>query len=253
MTDKTPNSTIKTELLVHDLKVPISVIDAGAKSLLNRQELYGPLTEKQSKVIKRIIRNTLATQRLVNDILELGRSREGVMTCINFSVGDLVVAVLVEIFDLFDPELGEAIREVDTFDEINRLLRDKGTLLDFDISTWQAKVCLDLAKVKQVLRNLLSNAFKHRSRFVYISGSLKNQGNKQLMFIVRDDGRGIPKADHQKIFKTYFSNGGSVDETVQSHGLGLAGVLVLLRDMGGELDLNSKDGDGAVFTVTIPL
>jgi len=40
-----PDTTIKTEILIHDLKVPISVIDAGAKSLLNRQESYGPLTD----------------------------------------------------------------------------------------------------------------------------------------------------------------------------------------------------------------
>ena len=52
-----PETTIKTEILIHDLKVPISVIDAGAKSLLNRQDSYGPLTEKQIKVLKRIIRN----------------------------------------------------------------------------------------------------------------------------------------------------------------------------------------------------
>ena len=53
------DNTIKTEILVHDLKVPVSVIDAGAKSLLNRQDVYGPLTDKQTKVIKRIIRNNL--------------------------------------------------------------------------------------------------------------------------------------------------------------------------------------------------
>ena len=45
-------SEIKIELLIHDLKVPISVIDAGVKSLLNRLDVYGPLTEKQKKVIK---------------------------------------------------------------------------------------------------------------------------------------------------------------------------------------------------------
>ena len=49
-----PETTIKTEILIHDLKVPISVIDAGAKSLLNRQDSYGPLTDKQIKVLKKL-------------------------------------------------------------------------------------------------------------------------------------------------------------------------------------------------------
>ncbi|MCK5837545.1 MAG: sensor histidine kinase, partial [Desulfobacula sp.] len=97
MNKKMSDTTIKTEILIHDLKVPISVIDAGAKSLLNRRESYGPLTEKQIKVLKRIIRNTLATQRLVNDVLELGRSREGVMILSDFPVSSLVIGVLMEI------------------------------------------------------------------------------------------------------------------------------------------------------------
>lgn len=244
------DSTIKTELLVHDLKVPVSVIDAGAKSLLNRQDVYGPLTEKQTKVINRILRNTLATQRLVNDILELGRSREGVMVCINFTIADLVTTVLVEIFDLFDPAMADAVRAAATYDDLCDVLKEKGTQLDIDDKTWSTNVCLDQAKVKQVLRNLLTNAYKHRSSFVRISGKLENAS---LLLTVRDDGRGIPKADHEKIFKTYFSNGGSVNSTIESHGLGLAGVMVLLKDMGGELSLKSDDGDGARFDVTIPV
>mgnify|MGYP001546486596 CR=1 FL=1 len=250
MTEKKDESPIKTELLVHDLKVPISVIDAGAKSLLNRQDVYGELTPKQEKVIRRIIRNTLSTQRLVNDILELGRSREGVMICVNFSVGDLVTSVLIEIFDLFDPPAAEAIRDAGSFREFVRVLGEKGTRLDFDKETWQTVVCLDQAKVKQILRNLLTNAYKHRSSFVEISGKVENTG---LVLVVRDDGRGIPKADHQKIFKTYFTQGGPMDSTIKSHGLGLAGVMVLLRDMGGELELVSEGGDGARFIASIPI
>ena len=89
-----PDTTIKTEILVHDLKVPISIIDAGAKSLLNRQDRYGPLTDKQIKVLNRILRNTLTTQRLVNDMLELGRSREGVVTLSEFTLSSLVLITL---------------------------------------------------------------------------------------------------------------------------------------------------------------
>jgi hypothetical protein len=155
---KTTAPPIKTELLVHDLKVPISVIDAGAKSLLNRQDTYGPLTDKQCKVIQRIIRNTLATQRLVNDILELGRSREGMMTCIDFTISTLVTSVLVEIFDLFDPAMAEAVRGTQTYEELGQVLEEKGTKLFFDASTWDAMICLDQVKVKQILRNLLTNA-----------------------------------------------------------------------------------------------
>ncbi|MBA3012701.1 MAG: sensor histidine kinase, partial [Proteobacteria bacterium] len=170
-----PDTTIKTEILIHDLKVPISVIDAGAKSLLNRQDCYGPLTEKQIKVLQRIIRNTLTTQRLVNDVLELGRSREGVMITSDFSVASLVIAVLVEIFDLSDPNIADFIRKVDSYAELEQVLDPAGVRLGFDKTMWKTMVHLDAAKVKQILRNLVTNAFKHRVHLVEILGVIEEK------------------------------------------------------------------------------
>ena len=68
---------IKIDLLIHDLKVPLSVIEAGLVSMLTREEKYGPLTDKQKKVLKRVLRNTRRTITLVNDALELVRLRLG--------------------------------------------------------------------------------------------------------------------------------------------------------------------------------
>jgi len=245
-----PDTTIKTEILIHDLKVPISVIDAGAKSLLNRQDSYGPLTDKQIKVLKRIIRNTLITQRLVNDVLELGRSREGVMITSDFSVSTLVTAVLMEIYDLYDPGMADDVRKIETYDALEQVVKGSGTWLSFDPKVWKKVVHLDEAKVRQILRNLVTNAVKHRSSIVEISGSIENTN---LILMVKDDGRGIPAADQQKIFETYFTTGSSIESAIKSHGLGLAGVMVLLKDMGGTLTLNSDNGKGAEFIVTIPL
>ncbi len=248
--NKTPDSNIKTEILIHDLKVPISVINAGARSLLDRQDMYGSLTEKQIKVLHRIVRNTLVTQRLVNDVLELGRSREGVMVCSQFTVASLVAGVLVEIFDLADPNVADAVRKAGNYFQLQEVIGDAGVCLHFQKATWEASVCLDAAKVRQILRNLVTNAFKHRIKQVDIRGVIKNSC---LTLWVKDDGRGIPRADHQRIFETYFTTGGSIEDAIQSHGLGLAGVMVLLKDMGGEMVLQSDAGHGAEFKVSIPL
>ncbi|MCD4722518.1 MAG: HAMP domain-containing histidine kinase [Desulfobacula sp.] len=244
------DTTIKTEILIHDLKVPISVIDAGAKSLLNRQDSYGPLTDKQVKVLKRIIRNTLTTQRLVNDVMELGRSREGVMILSSFPISALVTSVLMEIFDFSDPGVAEVIRKTQNYDELGQVVQASGASLFFDPKVWKTMVYLDEAKVRQILRNLVTNAFKHRSSFVKISGNIEE---KQMILKVKDDGRGIPRVDHQRIFETYFTTGSSIENAIKSHGLGLAGVMVLLKDMGGTLTLNSAGGKGAEFIVKIPL
>ena len=244
------DTNIKTEILIHDLKVPISVINAGARSLLDRQEAYGPLTEKQIKVLKRIVRNTLATQHLVNDVLELGRSREGVKICSQFTVASLVVGVLVEVFDLADPDVADAVRNATSYPGLQAAIETAGVTLDFGQQTWEACVCLDAAKVRQIIRNLVTNAFKHRADRVDIRGVISEN---RLTFWVKNDGRGIPRSDQQRIFETYFTTGGSIEDAIQSHGLGLAGVMVLLRDMGGKLVLDSDSGRGAEFKVVIPL
>ena len=70
---------IKIDLLIHDLKGPLAVVETGITSLLQRREKYGPITEKQEKALMRALRNTKVIQSLVNDILELGRSREGII------------------------------------------------------------------------------------------------------------------------------------------------------------------------------
>ena len=57
----------------------------------------------------------------------------------------------------------------------------------------------------------------------------------------------------KKVFEKYFTTGSSIESAIISHGLGLAGVMVLLKDMGGELTLQSDDGKGAEFVVRIPL
>ena len=244
------DSEIKTEILIHDLKVPLSVIDAGAKSLLNRQQTYGPLTGKQEKVIRRIIRNTLTTQRLVNDILELGRSREGVINLTAFTVGSLVSTVLVDIFDLCNPSVAETVRQADSCDGLVRAVAACGFRVDVNGDVWDSAVHLDRPKVRIILRNLVSNAYKHRAEQVDISVSIRS---RELVLVVRDDGKGIPASEHRKIFKSYFTTGGSVEDVINSHGLGLAGVMILLKDMGGSLTLDSDTGKGAVFTVVIPL
>ncbi|MFO8164096.1 MAG: hypothetical protein R6T98_06135 [Desulfatiglandales bacterium] len=61
---------IKIDLLIHDLKVPLAVVETGISSLLQRKNKYGPVSENQEKVLMRVMRNTKVIKSLVNDILE---------------------------------------------------------------------------------------------------------------------------------------------------------------------------------------
>jgi len=241
---------IKTDLLIHDLKGPLAVIETGITSLLQRREKYGPLTEKQEQALARTLRNTKVIQSLVNDILELGRSREGVVSLKNLKFSDLIEQALVEIFDLVDRNTSEKIKICADLPQLRETLEEKGLMLFMEEDLWCQEVCLDEAKIRQILRNLLINALKYRKSRVELEVDKKDV---YLVFSVKDDGDGIPSIYHKKIFESYFQMDVTDSSTVRGHGLGLAGVMILVEDMGGELFLESDEGKGAKFLVKLPL
>lgn len=241
---------IKTELLVHDLKVPLVVIEAGINALLKKVGEYGPLTEKQEEILMRMQRNTKLMQILVNDILELGRSEAGITTVRTVILSDFIGPVLVELFDLIDYETSESIKTCTNLAQLKKILAAQGLQLFIDEGLWCQEVCLDDAKVKQILRNLLNNALKHRKEQVEVG---INEKDGRLVLSVKDDGEGIPSIYHKKIFKSYFQMDPTDSYTVRGHGLGLAGVMVLVEDMHGELLLDSDEGKGVTFLVKVPL
>jgi signal transduction histidine kinase len=241
---------IKFDLLIHDLKTPLAVIEAGITSLIERSEKYGPLTEKQQKVLKRALRNTKITQTLVNDAMEIGRSSEGIIHTHRFSLSNLIEQSLVELFDLIDYRSAESVKDCLTLAALKDTLSERNIILHVDENLWCQEVHLDEGKIRQILRNLLNNALKYRKRMIEI-GIESNE--KSLFLSVRDDGEGIPAEYHQKIFECYFQMNGEQTHCVRGHGLGLAGVMVLLEDMGGKLSLESDLGKGAKFLVEVPL
>jgi two-component system, OmpR family, sensor kinase len=241
---------IKFEFLVHDLKVPLAVIEAGLVSLLQKKDKYGPLTDKQAKVLERALRNTLITRTLVNDALEIGRSSEGIVTKTSFPLSSFVAQTLVEIFDLTDHQTADRIRECTSCAGLKKILSQKGIFLEMEETLWDRELVLDVSKARQILRNLLNNALKYRKRQVDLR---IEEGDRCLQLFVRDDGEGIPANFHQKIFECYFQMDMQAEHCVRGHGLGLAGVQVLLEDMGGEMSLESDLGKGAAFSVRIPL
>ena len=244
------NQRIKLDFLVHDLKVPLAVIETGIISLLEKREKYGALTDKQIKVLNRVLRNTILTKRLVNDVLELGRSTEGIISRSTFTLSNFIEQALMEIFDLTDHDTAEEIKGCKNLSVLKDTLCKKGILLGIAEEIWCDKVCLDESKMTQILRNLLNNALKYRKERIELNLEIKEDS---LFISIRDDGEGIPRDYHEKIFDCYFQLDSDHSHCVRGHGLGLAGVLILVEDMGGKLFLDSNVGKGATFSVQVPL
>ncbi len=241
---------IKLDLLIHDLKVPLAVVESGITLLLEKPGKYGPLTAKQKKVLIRTLRNTKVTQTLVNDALELGKSREGIVNLTSFSLSNLFEETLIELFDLVDSNTSERIKTCTELSELKEILSENGLALIIDEGLWSQDVCLDEAKIKQILRNLLNNALKYRKSIVEIKVDKKDD---HLFLSVKDDGEGIPSFFHKKIFESYFQLEAKNGTPIRGSGLGLAGVMILVEDLGGKLFLESEEGEGAEFSLELPL
>ncbi|RPI79573.1 MAG: sensor histidine kinase [Desulfobacteraceae bacterium] len=241
---------LKFDFLIHDLKVPLAVIEAGVRSLLEKQDKYGVLSEKQEKILLRALRNAKVTSTLVNDALELGRSSEGIMNKSRCSIASFVEQSLIEIFDLTESHSADLTKVCRDLNELKKNLFQKSIQLEIDESIWKQEVYIDESKIRQIFRNLLNNALKYRKNLIEIKLA---KSAAALDISVRDDGQGIPRELHEKIFKCYFQMDMQNDQCVRGHGLGLAGVMILLEDMGGRMTLESDTGKGTVFSVTIPL
>lgn len=241
---------IKIDLLIHDLKGPLAVVESGATMLLQRPDKYGPLTTQQKKILNRILRNTKTTKVLVNDALELGRAREGMVKLTNFTLSKLLENTLMELFDLVDSTTAEKIKTYKDLSELKEGLAENGLALHIDEALWFREFYMDEAKIRQILRNLLNNALKHKKQFVEIDIDTEED---HLILSVKDDGEGIPAEYHKKIFESYFYLETKEQSVIRGSGLGLAGVMVLVEDLGGRLFLESEAGEGARFSVKLPL
>lgn len=241
---------IETELLIHDLKNPLAVIEASIESLIRKADAGCSLTERHVRTLSRVLRNSKIAMSLVNDILEVGRSREGIFNRDRLKCCEYILFPFIEVFDLIDPGTAEKIAEIKNVSGLVAILEAENIKVNMDESLWTKEVTLDIRKARQIFRNLLSNAMKYRRKKIVIDISIDNSN---FSFSILDDGKGIETEYHQKIFKTYFQLGDERTSCIRGHGLGLAGVLVLVEDMGGDMTLESDKGKGARFTVRLPL
>jgi PAS domain S-box-containing protein len=111
---------------------------------------------------------------------------------------------------------------------------------------------IDELRVRQVLSNLLSNAFKFTARGT-IEFGYHVTDNNMLKFYVSDTGQGISEENQKIVFNRFQQGIRSSRETVAGTGLGLAISKGLVRLLGGEIELQSKEGIGSTFCFTVPL
>jgi len=240
---------LDTQLLVHELKGPLLVIEAAARNLIEQTERMGPLTERQEKTVKRILRGTLRGRRLVDQLLEIGRAESAQFSLASFDVGEAVLKVLIESIESRDAQLAARLGEATAGEAQRAVLAQAGVSIKIAPEIDRVRIFQDPVKFDLIVGNLIENALHFRRRSLEVV--LDREGG-DLIISVQDDGPGIPAEHHAAVFERYKQLPIHDDFERKGHGLGLAGALILARRLGGDISLDSVPGQGATFRFSIP-
>jgi two-component system, OmpR family, sensor kinase len=210
----------------HELRTPVTAIVGHANYLLRRTKP----TEEQVDSLTVIRREAERMAKLVNDLLELARADAG------FAIKREPMN-LVEVIEAAH----KAIAPVAT--GVNIALSMKEPLIE---------VSGDASRLKQVILNLVQNAVNAGSKNVTVSVYL-DKNKQDVNLEVLDDGPGIPAESLPHIFDRFYRVDGARSTRGNGSGLGLAIVKWIVQQHEGKVSVESKLGEGTVFTVVLPL
>jgi PAS domain S-box-containing protein len=219
--------TIFLQNISHEIRTPMNAI-IGFSELLADAELE---RKKQQQYIDIIVNSGNQLLSIVNDILTISILETGQA---NISLKKINInALLNELLTVFSKTAAD--KEI-------TLTLDGDTSGDFYINT-------DETKIRQVLSNLLSNAFKFTAKGEVTFGYAINENFME--FWVRDTGIGIKPELHEKIFNR-FHQADQINEHYGGTGLGLAISKEFVELLGGSIRLESEAGNGSTFYFTLP-
>ena len=228
------------DLLIHDLRSPLAVVATSVHNLIHRGERYGPLTEKQNQVMERIARNVQKSQFLIQEMIEILRSEEGIFQREYFYLEPALREALMDALGVTLPQMHDRLLQAAHPREFQTLLESQGIFFQIDGKFCRSFFCHDQRKIQQILRNLISNALKYRRRTVRVQIA----GETDLVIQVEDDGPGIPTEGQKTIFGRFVQLEPAPAFPLAGLGLGLAGVKTLVEAMGGENHFEESGGSG---------
>ena len=127
-----------------------------------------------------------------------------------------------------------------------------GGVVDMEWADDMPPAIVDVRQVEQVFNNLIKNAWEAMGDTpkpkIYISGC-RDDDPDYVLVTIKDNGPGIPEEIQEKIWVSFFTTKGGSGGT----GLGLSSVMQIVNQHGGKIMLESEDGNGAMFSVRLPV
>ena len=214
----------------HELRTPLTSI-SGYLELLEDGD-YGQLSPTQRSALGIIERNTTRLKGLIEDLLVLNKiEATGLRSEIeNVHVADLVAGVL------------EMLRPVAEEGQVQLTMSPIETGL---------VVRVDRSQLERSLINLGSNAVKFTPAGGHASLAAAASGDR-VVIEVADTGIGIPTKEQAQLFDRFFRASNATDAAIPGTGLGLAIVRAIVEGHGGELQVESAEGEGTTMRVVLP-
>lgn len=219
----------------HELKTPLTIIKGYAETLRDDNHTMDP--GERLRFVEKIVNNTERLNRLVEDLLTLSRL-ESKAELLNTESFDLV-SFLEDVVEPFRTRLAaEPAKQI-------------SVIVGTDLQDYRLRG--DRFRLQQVIENLLENAFKHAPNFKLIKVEARWQQRDNLLELgVCDDGPGIPARDAAHVFERFYRVDKGRSRERGGTGLGLSIVKHIIQLHGGAVRLESKEGAGCCFWISLP-
>lgn len=214
----------------HELRTPLGNLMAYAETLANAEDID---VEQQKEFCNILYAEAGRLSRLVDHLLSVGQ----------MEVGSLVIAHA-------DIDIATVI--TDAVENLHAQATSKNHTIELEVSPKLPQVRGDRDKLNAVLVNLIGNSIKYTPE----GGAIQIRAYADESFVrveVRDDGMGITEQDLPRIFDQFFrgTNPDVVAET--GNGLGLAFAREVARLHQGDIEVESRFGEGSIFTLKLPV
>lgn len=240
-------SKYKSEFLAnmsHELRTPLNSLLILARILADNEE--GNLTKEQVESAKIIYGGGNDLLNLINDILDLSKVESGQM-----------------VFNFEPLPLTDLVSMVQT--QFTHIAREKGLDLNLNLAdNLPATIETDAQRIKQIVKNLLSNAFKFTSTGSVSFNVYRPEANinlsrsgldpsQTIAISVVDTGIGMTPDQQKIIFEAFQQADGSTSRQYGGTGLGLSISRELANKLGGQINVESERGQGSIFTLYLPI
>lgn len=220
-------------IVSHQLRTPASAVKWYLESTIENRH-GNPLNDWQIDKLQQAYQSNERMIQLINDLLNVSRLDSG-----KFNIKPTSISLLT----LFE----ESIKELTHFSAAHNV-----EIIN-NIPQAMPNILVDADKIREVIVNIMSNAIKYSRPGHHAVTVEAKQDGRYVECAVRDEGIGIPEADLVHIFDKFYRADNAVESQTEGSGLGLYIARQIVRAHGGDMHLESIEGDGTAIYFRLPI